>query len=234
MNFISENIISENGFTGLTSSLNLVVSNTISATTFYGDGSNLTNITTSNIITTSPNNSIQFNNNNSLTGNSKFIYSGDTLFFTGTSRFSGSFYRPDSLSTKLKLQWFGTQAAGATPGIVWTNMPLALSTWLGSSGVLTGDATYIVDLTEYSQYRFFFSQQVAGVAGSKLIVQSSLNNSTWFTLADVTVGTGTGVRDSNWQSIPTSANTFNYIRLVGSGGNGTADPRFSPPIILFR
>jgi hypothetical protein len=228
--FIVDDIISENGFTATTSNVTTIISNSISATTFYGNGSNLTNLTGTPLLS-GPNNSIQYNENNTLSGSSKFIYSGDSLSFTGTSIFNGLFYTLGSLSAKIKYQWFGTYGIGGT-GIVWTNMPAATSTWLGTT--LTGDATYISDLTEYTECRLFTSVQVAGNVGSALTVQYSTDNTVWSTLVNRAIGTGTGVRDSGWVSIPGGARTFVYIRLVGSGGNGVIDPRFSPPILLIR
>jgi hypothetical protein len=232
--FISENIVSEGGLTATTLNSTTVSGNSISATTFFGGGTNITGVIAT---PSSPDKSIQFNNGGSFSGSSNLLYSGATILFTGTSRFDGIFHVINSSSAKLKIQWFGTQTAGTAPGIIWTNMPLLPTTWLHqTSGTLTGDATFIVDLTEYKEFRFFFSKQVAGAAPSNLVIQYSFDNSTWQTtpLVTLAVGTGTGVRDSNWTSIPEVARTFIYIRLVGTGGNGTADPRFSPPIILFR
>ena len=234
MTFITDDIISENGLTATT--LNCLNLNTtiISATTFYGNSSNvIVNKLSSNI----PNNSVLFNDNNNFSGSTNLIYSGGTLFSTGTTRLDGQFYLIDSSSAKLRIQWFGSITAGATPGIIWTNMPVGITTWLHqTSGTITGDATYIVDLTEYTEYRFFFSRQVQGFTTSVLNVQYSFDNVTWEipTLATQPIGTGTGVRDSGWLPILANARTFIYRRLVGVGGNGTADPRLSPPTILFR
>ena len=232
--FISENIVSEGGLTATTLNSTTVSGDSISATTFFGSGANITGVVAT---PSAPVDSIQFNNGGSFSGSSNLLYSGDTILFTGTSRFDGVFHVIDSSSAKLKIQWFGQQNAGTAPGIIWTNMPLLPTTWLHqTSGTLTGDATFIVDLTEYKEFRFFFSRQASGAAPSQLLIQYSFNNSTWETtpLVTLAVGTGTGVRDSNWTSIPEVARAFIYIRLVGTGGNGAADPRFSPPIILFR
>ena len=227
--FISEEILSENGLTATTFQSNVISATTISGTTFFGDGSGLINVS---LNPSSPNNSIQFNNSNTLSGSTNLLFSGETLLLTGNSKFDGNFFIENSTSVELRIQWFGN-----APNLVWTNMPILTTTWLHTtSGTLTGDATYIVDLTEYSQYRFFFSKQVQGSPNSQLVVQYSFDNSTWEVtpLVTLAVGTGTGVRDSGWVSIPDAAKTFVYIRLVGIGGNGAADPRFSPPILLFR
>jgi hypothetical protein len=239
--FYVDDILSEGGLTATTLTSNSVYSTDFSATTYYGSGSGLTNLSVdaSTLTLVSPNNSIQFNNNGSLSGTNNFLYSGHTLSFTGTTYLDGLFYIINSPSVKIAHQWAGSITAGAAPGIVWTNMPVLTSTWLHTtSGTLTGDATFITDLTEYTECRLFTSLQALPNTGSSLTVQNSLNNSSWNTLVSVQLsplsGATTGVKDSGWTSISTSANTFNYIRLVGSGGNGVADPRFSPPILLVR
>jgi len=231
MTFISDDIISENTLSANTSTITTINTSVLSATTLYGDGSNLTNIS---LTPSDPNSSIQFNNNGVVSGSTNLTYNGDTLTFSGTSRFDGLFYRTNSPSVKLTHQWGGTITAGAAPGIVWTNMPAGLTTWLHTtSGALTGDATFITDLTEYTECRLFTSVQGNTNAGSSLTVEYSLDNSSWGTLVSAGLSSNSAA-DSGWTSIPTSANTFNYIRLVGSGGNGVLDPRFSPPILLVR
>ena len=234
--FISEDIVSENGLTATTLNTTTLNVTTLSATTLYGDGSNITNVSIIPTLTT-PNNSIQFNNNNTFSGITNLVFSGNSLLHTGTTRTRGQFFYGNN-SAGLRIQWFGSIGAGGAPGIIWTNMPTLPTTWLHqTSGTLTGDATYIVDLTEYTDFRFFFSKQAAGAAASNLSVQYSFDNSTWepTPLVTGTIGTGTsGVSDSGWTSIPVAARTFIYIRLIGTGGNGTADPRLSPPTIIFK
>lgn len=227
--FISDDIQSESGLTATTFQSNTISATTISATTYFGSGSGLTNVP---LPPGGVSNSIQYNNSNIISGSTSLLLSGGTLSLTGTSRFNGNFFIDGGISPELRVQWFGN-----APILVWTNMPIAPTTWLHSTnGTFTGDATYIVDLTEYSQVRFFFSLQVAGTAASTLSVQYSLNNSTWEVtpLATQTVGNTLGLKDSGWLTIPVAARTFVFIRLIGGGGNNTADPRFSPPTLLFR
>lgn len=232
--FITENILSEGNLTATTANLSTISTNILSATTLYGNGSNLTNVSVTPL---GVNGSVQFNNNGVLSGTTKLLYSGDTLFFTGTTRLSGPLYRTNSPSVKLIYQWGGSITAGVTPGIVWTNQPLASATWLGTT--LTNDATYITDLTEYTQCRLFTSTQVSATTNSVLTVQYATTIAgAYSTLVSVPVGgfvNPTGVtRDSGWSGITSAANTLVYIRLVGSGGNGADDPRFSPPTLLIR
>ena len=232
--FINENIISEVGLTATTSVFTTMDVVSVTATTIQGNGLNLTNINP-NLILTNPSNSIQFNNDGVLSGTSNFTLSGDTLSFTGNSVFNGLFYRLNSPSVKLIHQWGGTVPTGVAPGIVWGNMP-ATGTWLNTGGVITNDANYITDLTEYTQCRLFTSIQIAGAATNTSLTVQYFNNETvtFETLVSVTIGNTTGVKDSEWVSIPTIAKTETTIRLIGTNGNGSADPRFSPPILLIR
>ena len=236
--YISNNIISENGLTATTSNIINVISNSLSATTLYGVGSGITNVSTNTVILNNDNYSIQYNNNGILSGSSNFIYSGNTLSFTGDSVFNGLFYKLNSPSVKQVHQWGGTVTVGVTPGIIWTNMPAGTSTWLNTAAVITNDANYITDLTEYTECRLFTSMQVAGArTGTSLTVQYFNNETVQFeTLVSVTIGNTTGVKDSGWISIPIIAKTETTIRLIGSNGDPSAliDPRFSPPILLIR
>lgn len=234
MTFISDDIISENTLSANTSTITTINTSVLSATTLYGNGSNLTNIS---LTPSGPNSSIQFNNNGVVSGSTNLTYNGNTLTFSGTSRFDGLFYRTNSPSVKLTHQWGGTITAGITPGIVWTNMPAGLTTWLHTAtGTLTQDATYITDLTEYSQCRLFTSAQVAGGAANSLIkVQYATTIAGVYSdLVSTTIDNTTGAKDSGWSGITSGANGVVFIRLVGQNGNGAADPRFSPPILLIR
>lgn len=233
MTFITDDIISENGLTATTATINTINSTILSATTLYGNGNNLSNVT---VTAGGPNFSVQYNNNGAISGTSFFLYSADTLFFTGTTRLNGLFYRRNSPSTKLVHQWGGSIAVGATPGIIWTNMPGGTTTWLHSTtGSLTNDATYVTDLTEYSECRLFTSLQAVASSAATLTVQYATSiGGAYSPLISIPLSGGTGVKDSNWSGITSAANTLVYIRLVGAGGNAIDDPRFSPPILLIR
>jgi len=214
MTFITDDIISENGLTATTLISTTISSTNFSATTLNGDGSTLTNLI-ANPILTSSNFSIQYNENNTLSGSSNFIYSGGSLFFTGKTSLDGLFYRTNSPSVKQVHQWVGSIAFGTAPGIIWTNMPAATTSWLyGAGGTLAGDATFITDFTEYTECRLFTSMQVAGFSASTSItVQYSTNNSTWFTLVPLTIGNTTGAKDSGWVSISGDARIINKIKI---------------------
>lgn len=143
-----------------------------------------------------------------------------------------------SFTTRLQYTWVGTITAGTTPGIVWTNMPNAKSTWLHQTGgTLTDDATYIADLTELNESRFFTAiTNLSGGANatSSLIIDYSTDNVSWFTFTSLTFGNTPGIKDTGWTRLPSGSLSFVYLRLAGQGGDGAADPRFSPPQLLLR
>lgn len=174
------------------------------------------------------------------------FFSGSTGYLTGSNNFTfdvsqrrlnvtASLFLTGSTSTRMSYTWDGPKTLGAYPGIVWTNMPLTTTTWLGTAGA-TSDAHYIGDFTEVTQGRLFTVMGAAAASTSaSLQVHFSLDGATnWQTMLSTTIGNSTGIKDSGWTSLPTGSKQFVYIRLIGLNGDGATDPRFSPPIALFR
>jgi hypothetical protein len=155
---------------------------------------------------------------------------------TGSTNLNGNLYQTGSTSTRMSYIWSGPITVGTTPGIEWTNMQNSVNTWLGTGGIPTPDATYIGDFAEITQGRLFTSlQTIAAGPTCSLEVQYSLDgSSSWDQMVTLTVGNSPNYKDSGWARIPNASKTFCYIRLVGWGGDGLRDPRFSPPIVLFR
>jgi hypothetical protein len=68
---------------------------------------------------------------------------------------------------------------------------------------------------------------VAGSASAVIWLQYSTDQSNWFDLMTERLACGTlGVLESAWEDIPAGAKQDVFIRIVGSGGNGTLDPQF--------
>jgi hypothetical protein len=155
---------------------------------------------------------------------------------TGSTNLNGNLFQTGSTSTRMTYIWDGPKTVGVIPGIEWTNMENQPNTWLGSGGGLTRDSMYIGDFTEITQGRLFTAMSVGGAgATASLEVQYSLDGTTaWTPMITLVVGTSGGIKDSGWARIPAGSQQFTYIRLVGFGGNGIVDPKFSPPIALFR
>lgn len=81
------------------------------------------------------------------------------------------------------------------------------------------------DLTGYTQSRLSVSQTVAGNTGSVLKGQYSLDQSVWVDLTStVNAASANLVKVSTWTTIPVAARTDVFLRVVGSGGDGVADP----------
>jgi len=207
----------------------LIVSGSVNAFSFVGNGSGITGITAT-AAPAGPNESIQFNDAGATSGSGNFTFdkATNTVSLTGSLQITGS------NTSRLMYNFFASTFAAAT-GTVWTNQPAATASF-GNATTTTGQATYITDLTDYTQARFWTSVQVAGAAAATaLLLQYSTDNVSWNAFGSaVVIGNTTGAKDSGWFTIPSGAKTFVYIRLVGYGGNGTADPAFSPPTLIFR
>lgn len=108
----------------------------------------------------------------------------------------------------------------------WTNMPAAETDLFGST------FSYVyVNLTGAQDYRIVVNESTAGFAGADIRAQYSLDGSTGWTNLDaggteLDVGTGTGIKATNFVTVATGAKTDVYIRLLGKQGNGTVDPNF--------
>lgn len=196
---------------------------------YRGDGSQLTGV----VASSSPggaDKTIQFNDNGTTSGSGNFIFDKTA----NKVHLTGSLYVTGSNTAPVQYIWLGT-AVGAN-GTIWTNQPAATASFGNATGIAVSSSHYIGDFSTSTQCRLFTSLTVAAAAANTaLIVQYSLNNVTWATFSpQLTLGTALGVKDTGWANIPATAKDFVYIRLVGYGGNGTADPAMSPPILLVR
>jgi len=207
----------------------LIVSGSVNAVSFVGNGSGITGITAT-AAPAGPNQSIQFNDAGATSGSGNFTFNKAT----NTVNLNGSLQITGSNTSRLTYNWYATTYVAAS-GTQWTNQPAATASF-GNATTTTGQATYITDLTDYTQARLFTSVQVAGAAATTaLLLQYSTDNVNWNAFGSaVVIGNTTGAKDSSWFNIPAGAKTFVYVRLVGYGGNGTADPAFSPPTLIIR
>lgn len=106
----------------------------------------------------------------------------------------------------------------------WTNMPSAVTELFGLD-----NRRVVADLTSATQARLMVNITVNGSTGSKLYVQYSTNNSTWATFTATTgaaIDSGTFATEAFTNIVAGAKIATCYLRVVGSGGNGTADPRF--------
>lgn len=76
---------------------------------------------------------------------------------------------------------------------------------------------------------------VAGSANTVLQVEYSIDSGgSWLNLSAQLDVDATGVAPGTWANIPVSAKTDVLVRLVGSGGDGVADPEFSQVALEVR
>lgn len=90
-----------------------------------------------------------------------------------------------------------------------------------------------VDLSDVSEFRLTVNQSVAGAAGAFVRLRYSVDGGTnWADaetggpVADLDVGTGTGMKTGAWGSLVEEARGDVLLRLDGQDGNGVADPSF--------
>ena len=123
---------------------------------------------------------------------------------------------------------------------VWTNMPLALTEIFG---VVTRRQT--LDLLNADQFRIIVNIGTAGVAGSIIGIQYSLDGgTTWKGLDNGTAGsistltqvlTSTGSLVTAYGSIAVEARINSLlVRAVGKDGDGVVDPAFNTIAIQVR
>jgi len=195
---------------------------------YVGNGAGLTGITAT-AAPAGPNTSIQFNDNGATSGSGTFQFDKATNNVVLT----GSLFVTGSNTAPVQYIWLGTTVTAT--GTQWTNQPLATASFGTATNLTVSSSHYIGDFTTSTQCRLFTSITTVGVgATSSLIVQYSTDNVTWVNFSpSISMGT-LGLRDSGWAAIPAASRAFVYIRLIGYGGNGTADPTMSPPILLVR
>lgn len=112
----------------------------------------------------------------------------------------------------------------------WTDMPATeTEIFNATSSVANINARQLIDLTRAEVYQISGRQAVAGTTGATLKLQCSADGTTWGD-AGSSIGTiGVGVlapqpRVGNLDTLNSACKGFVYLRFVGAGGNGAADP----------
>jgi hypothetical protein len=115
-------------------------------------------------------------------------------------------------------------------GIIWTNMPAAVTFFGGSHRFATK-----INLTDYLQVRLIVNKQgVAGAAASivrlryRTAFDATVTN--WLQIGvssvQVAVNVQNTVLDSGWIDLAAGAKADVFVTLDGSGGDGVLDPQF--------
>lgn len=112
----------------------------------------------------------------------------------------------------------------------WTNMPAALTELFGATNHRTQ-----IDFTDVTDVTFVVNVQTAGVAGSKLRVQYSLDESSWAYLDGVSGPSvaidATGVEVAT-VTIEAAAQALVFLRVVGIDGDAAGDPVFGNILLI--
>jgi hypothetical protein len=114
----------------------------------------------------------------------------------------------------------------AASGWAWANQPLALTEIGGGT-----DFRSKADLTQFTQVRHVMRIPIAGAAAAVMRIQYSLDETSWFDLTPNSAINTPGTKVSAWTDIPANAKADVTIRIVGEGGNGTADPRMGTIVL---
>jgi hypothetical protein len=124
----------------------------------------------------------------------------------------------------------------SSAAVIWTNMPAALTEFLG----LTIHRTR-AHLGARTQAQLIANVQTAGVAGSGLRVEASLNNGVAWRALEASPAVGpqvaidaVGVVSSTAITIDAAVRKDVLLRVVGGGGNGIIDPAFGTILLRVR
>lgn len=117
----------------------------------------------------------------------------------------------------------------AGSGFPWTNMPSAAAELGG------GDFRIKADLSGFTEVRFV-SRLNGGtfVSTMTLKVQYSTDESAWADLTTTVAAISTGTKTTAWAAMPAGAQADVFLRVLGAGGNGAADPRIGTQTIQVR
>lgn len=122
---------------------------------------------------------------------------------------------------------FHTRVATST---VWTNMEAATLEFVGTAASPAIGHRVLANLVGKSSARLYARVSVPGASGAKIWVQYSTDEVTWVDLdttggATVTLNPN-GNKTTSAFTIDPAARRLVYMRIVGSGGDGVADPSF--------
>jgi hypothetical protein len=153
--------------------------------------------------------------------------SNDGFFYLATDDAGGTLYRSNG-SSWVKV---APGVSSALPesftlhdgDLYWWNQPAAVTELAGNTLYRTK-----YDLSNATQARFTVSVATAGAPTAKLSVQYSTDESSWSYLDGATGPSvninSTGTKVSSYATLVSGARGDVFLRIVGEGGNATADP----------
>jgi len=127
------------------------------------------------------------------------------------------------LGMNVNLTFNGTNGDGSAS--LWSNMPAALTELWGRT-----QSRMQYDLTDANQVRLQVNVDTVSSTGAALRAQYSTDQSSWDYLDGGTGPTvtvdSTGLKVSTWVNVTAGAKGDVFLRVVGIGADGAADPRF--------
>jgi hypothetical protein len=118
-----------------------------------------------------------------------------------------------------------TFLASPNTAVAWNNMSAASTEWLGHTRTRVK-----ADLSGLTEFRMQGYLNAAGASASRLRLEYSLDGSSWASLEESAGTTGdlslatTGLTVGSFGTIAAAARTDVFLRVMGSAGNGNADP----------
>lgn len=147
------------------------------------------------------------------------------LTLMNDSACAGGVCTPYLTSQALSLTDSHTILTSGNVAETWATMPVALTEIFGN----TRNRDYMGNDLSATAYGLEVNVVTAGSASAVLEVQFSPDQTTWTDPAagscDLSIAT-TGLKTVNGFPCFLTANTYNYVRIVGINGNGVASPSF--------
>ncbi len=172
-------------------------------------------------------------------GNAKWqmLAPGPSGSFLGSDGASLGFFQPASALQRGTTLTFHTRAG--TNNTVWTNQPAILGEFPGLTPGSTNRMPFMI--TGYTKVALMVSLAFVGASTSTLSIQYSLTGTGNWIAIDGTDGTGAAVPLSTagnalmgpTTTIASGLTGLVFLRLVGSGGDGVADPSFGNIAAVF-
>lgn len=103
---------------------------------------------------------------------------------------------------------------------------LTLTNMAAGAAELTGNDRTRADLTQVNEVKLGTTMGVVGAAQSFMQAHyASGTQANWADLTNMLAMSGLNYWETAWTAIPPGARTDAFIRIMISGGNGTADPQ---------
>jgi hypothetical protein len=123
----------------------------------------------------------------------------------------------------------------ATGGDIWADMPAALTEFFGDVR-----SRIVCDLRFATTIRMIVDVQVAGASGAELRAQYSINSGSSWAYLSTTNGPAQAISKTGLFAsplvtiVPAARVDPAWVRLVGIGGNGVADPKLRSVALHYR